>query len=260
MLKLIFLAAVLAIAGCGDETTTITTDTTGNTTIPGSGGNSGDSGGTSASTTVSTGGDVTTGSGGTGGATPCAPTPNEEYAALASFDGADSAGPVAPFPDEVGDGAAAGRIGPIDATVTTWYAVLFEGPSCEIPDPVTYALWTEPLCGLPTMTPPWQTAPLSEFTQDDSGALGTLKLGHTIPAVSIGDDSAFVAIRFDVGTICAVAYDYKGVGDPSRALWFGRVDKDGDGNTDAAHGWAELANPSDPSVGAYLFDMGFEAK
>lgn len=257
MLKLIFLAAVLAIAGCGDETTTITNDTTGNTTIPGSGG----SGGTSVSTTT-TGGASTAGSGGTGtgGAIPCAPTPNAEYPALASYDGADSAGPVAPFPDEVGDGAAAGRIGPIEATVTTWYAVLFEGPGCEIPDPVTFALWTEPLCGLPTLTPPWQTAPLSEFTQDDSGAFGTIKLGHTIPPVSIGGDSAFVAIRFDSGTTCAVAFDYKGAGDPSRALWFGRVDKDGDGNTDAAHGWAELANPSDPSVGAYLFDLGFEAK
>lgn len=258
MLKTIALLIALTLVGCGDSTET---STTGTTTTVGSGGSgsSGGSGGTSASTGGSTTTTTVSGSGGTGGIG-CATTPNEEYPALSSYDGAQSAGPIAPFPDEVGDGAAAGRIGPISASVTTWHAVLFEGPGCEIPDPVTYALWTEPLCGLPTMTPPWVTAPLSEFTQEDSGPFSTIKLGHTIPAVSIGEDSAFVAIRFDVETTCAVVFDYAGVGDPSRALWLGRVDKDGDGNTDVAHGWAELANPSDPSVGAYPFDMGFEAK
>lgn len=233
-------------------------------TVGGIGGTGGGSGGdASASVSVSSAssGGASTGGGGSGGEEGCSSSPGDGYPALLSYDpAAPLGGAVGPYPEETPNGAAAGRFGPTaTGSVSTWVGVVGDTPQCDIPDPVTFALWTEPLCGLPTRTPPWQAAPLSEFTQEPAG-FGAVRLSHALPPVTLGDDSGFSALRLTTPKTCAVAFEYSGEGDASRAIWLGRVDVDGDGLTDAELGWAELANPTDPSVAPFSYDLGFGAQ
>ena len=274
-LKATFFVAMFAapLFGCGNASNGSGDDTTS------SGSGSGGTGGSEMTVTGSSGGSggAATGSGGTASTSststdiepqPCEPTPNAGYpATLAWHPDAEFVGGIAPLQGESPDGAATGRFGPSEGIdeVTEWVGVLrVKAPSYALPDPVTFAVWTEPLCGLPTQEPPWQTAPLSEFAQElyEYG----VKLSHPLAAAVDTSpqgfaESGFSAIKLTSYKVAPVAFEpMVGDGDPMRAMWLGLVDNDGDGAADAALGWATLADPSAPGVLPYPFDIGLGAQ
>lgn len=226
------------LAGCsGAETTSTTTGTGGTTTASASSGGTG--GSTTATTTAATGGGGSGGSCDVPGPAPCGPVDPTGYPdPLLGYDPDEAAlGMLHGFPDEVPGGAAAVWLGPFadDMTVT---GLVFEGLGGG-----DAALWTEALCGLPS--------------KDPSAHVVALAADGTTLAEPFAVTAGQVLVVARVLTTSGVAvrtYDHPG-GNAFRAVWFGRVDNDCDGKTDAKLGWAALGSPTDPTVDPFPFDL-----
>lgn len=205
----------------------------------GSGGQATTGGSTTATTTATTGGGGSGGSCDVPGPAPCGPIDPSGYPdPLLGYDPTETAGTLlTALPDEVPDGAGAVWLGPFaeDLTVT---GIVSEGLG-----EVTVAIWTEPTCGIPSEDPNNHIVALA----DDSV---TLLASYGAPA----GQSLYVARILTSTGLGIRTYQNPGKGSP-RALWWGRTDADCDGMTDAAHGWAPLDTPTDPSVVAFPVDL-----
>lgn len=170
---------------------------------------------------------------------------------------------LGPLPEEVPTGAGAGWLGPFaqEVTATAVIVVVDTMPGfCMLPDPVRVAFWSEDHCGLPADDPNTHAfnTPLADVQQEPLAGTSAVKLTVPLPAnitIPFGQ-SAYAAIIMATSTTCAASFEPQGDSGP-RAIWFGRTDADCDGKTDAALGWAYLDQPTDPSVGAYPYDLGF---
>lgn len=226
------------LAGCsGAETTSTTTGTGGTTTASASSGGTG--GSTTATTTATTGGGGSGGSCDVPGPAPCGPVDPTGYPdPLLGYDPTESPGSLLTgLPGEIPGGAGAVWLGPWSEDVTIT-GVVFEGFGSP-----AFALWTEATCGLPSESP---SAHLVTLADDDT----TLATPLLVPA----GQSLYVARMLFSSGDAVRTYDNPGKGAP-RAMWFGRVDNDCDGETDPQLGWAALDTPTDPSVAPFPVDL-----
>lgn len=255
-------ALLLAASGCGNVDSASSpggaggeaTTSQGGTTVSGLGG----TGGGTASTTA----------GGTGGAecvvpgaSPCGPQDPFGYPdPLASYDPANAfGGYLNPIPgtDEVGLGAGAARLGPWagDRDFVAFSVVL----AAALPDPLRFAAWSEPQCGLPSDLPHdhAQDAALADVQQQDAdGAVRvTVAAQIHVPA----GESLYLALVTTEALVGLRVVEPDGATAP-RALWWGIVDGDCDGEIDPVLGWAYLDSPTAPGVGDYHYDLAFSVQ
>lgn len=236
-----------AASSTTSETTT-TTDTTSTTST------------TMSETTTTTDTTTTTSTFCIGGPKPCeAPVADGYPDPLASFvDGADFVDFIHPIvPDELGQGAAAARLGPWNGNIT-----IAKGWARVVPNlsfPARFAVWTEPQCGLPADPPGFHTVEVNPADVEiEPQPDGSSKMTWTLPdPVTVPEGgSAYVALMLTQGFDGIAAYVPTGPFAP-RSLWYGLADNDCDGKTDAALGWAYLDYPSDPNVAPYHYDEAF---
>lgn len=261
LLRHLTIALALTATACGGAETSAgsgTTTTGGGgtggetTTISGLGG----AGGETASTTSTTTGPCVV-----LGAVECGPEDPTAYP-----DDAKSYAPGAalhtflnPIPGtaEVGQGAAMARLGPWGADGSIVAVSVIVGP--VIADPVKLALWTEPLCGLPQDDPNAHavSVPLADLLQEPFG--NAVKLTWT-PAASFDVPAGTPAYAARILTNAAESVAvFEPVGSfAPRALWFGVVDDDCDGEVDPALGAAYLDTPTAPQVEPFHYDVAFE--
>ena len=256
----IILAFILAaIAGCGSPAPASTGGTGGQTTAATG------AGGTTISGLGGTGGTTSTPTGGTGGAacvipgaSPCGPQDPTAYPDdLASFNAARPfGGYLNPIPGtaEVGAGAGAVRLGPwaTDRDFAGFSVVL----AATLPDPLRFAAWSEPQCGLPADSPHdhAQDVALSDVQQEDID--GAVRVTITAPIHVAKGESAYLAII--TTTFGTALRTVEPTGDLApRAVWWGVVDNDCDGAEDPDLEWAWLDAPTAPGVSEYHYDLAF---
>lgn len=256
---LALMGLVLAM-GCGSVEST---HSAGGTSTGGTGGQNTSGGGTTISGLGGTGG-TTAGTTTTGGAacvipgpSPCGEQPAGYPDPLASYNAAMLfIGALNPIPgtDEAGSGAGAVRLGPwdVDKDFAGFSVIL----SNALPDPVRFAVWSEPQCGLPADKPAdhAQDVPLADVQQVDVDVMS--KITITTPIHVPAGESVYVAL---VTTEFSVALSTvePTLGVAPRAMWFGVVDNDCDGEVDPNLGWAYLDTPTAPAVSPYHYDLAF---
>lgn len=267
--RLAGLLAVLWMMACGTSETSAGG-------AGGAGGTGGGDGGTTVSGLGGTGGIAPDGGGGQagdGGAACKVPRPAEcgpvdpdvvLYDPFLSYDpGSSIFGYVTAIPEtpEVGAAAAGALLGPWSTDQTfAGMTLVMRRIGASLPDPVTLAVWSEPLCGLPTDDPHTHEVdvPLADFTIEDLGA-GFFRLTwmhdepYTVPA------GALVATSLTMTdlNVAIAAFTPPTPGKALFSVWYGIVDNDCDGEVDPDLGWALLAKPTVDGVAPYPYDEPF---
>ncbi len=253
----LFLASLLVLFGCGTPSPVSTGGEGGQTTT-----DTGE-GGTTVSGLGGTGGETATGGAGGApcvipGAVPCGPEDPEAYPdPLVSFNAARPfVGYLNPIPgtDEIGNGAGAVRLGPwdVDKDFAGFSVVL----AATLPDPLRFAVWSEPQCGLPADSPHdhAQDVALADVQQEDVD--GAVRATITTPIHVPAGESLYLAII--TSTFGTAPRTVEPTGDLApRAAWWGVIDNNCDGTEDAGLGWAWLDAPTAPGVSPYHYDLAF---
>ena len=253
------LTLVLAAIGCGSPAPSASTGGTGGQATTGG------AGGTTISGLGGTGGTTSTAAGGTGGvpcvipgAVECGPEDPEAYPdPLASYNAARAfVGYLNPIPGtaEVGAGAGAVRLGPwpTDRDFAGLSVVL----AATLPDPIVFAAWSEPQCGLPADSPHdhAQSVSLADVQQEDVD--GAVRATITTPIHVPAGESFYLAII--TTTFGTAPRSVEPTGDLApRAMWWGVIDNDCNGEADTGLGWAWLDAPTAPGVSEYHYDLAF---
>ena len=248
----------IAAMGCGGESNTSAggaaggqaTTGGGGTTISGLGGTGG-TGGVTAST--SSGGDSCI----IPGAYPCGEQPAGYPDPLASYNAdrpfVSVLNPI-PGTDEIGNGAGAVRLGPwdVDKDFAGFSVVL----TSTLPDPLRFAVWSEPQCGLPSDSPHAheQEVALADVQQADVDAWTRATI--TTPIHVPAGESVYVAVVTTAFSVAPTTVEPT-LDVAPRAMWFGIVDNDCDGEVDPSLGWAYLDTPTAPAVSPYHYDFAF---
>lgn len=259
MKHVLALMGFLAMMGCGGES---------NTSVGGAG-----NGGTGGQATSGGGGTTISGLGGTGGTTgstgtggaeciiPGASLCGEQPAGypdpLSSYNASLSViGALNPIPgtDEVGNGAGAVRLGPwdVDRDFAGFSVVLANAA----PDPLRFSVWSEPQCGLPVDKPGdhAQDVALADVQQADVD--GGTQVTITTPIHVPAGESVYAAVVTTAFTVAPTTMEPT-LDVAPRAMWFGIVDNDCDGEVDPNLGWAYLDTPTAPAVSPYHYDLAF---
>jgi len=259
-LTMILTFILAALTGCGSPAPSASTGGTGDSTATTTGGE----GGTTISGLGGDGGTTATGS--IGGAPPCVipgavdcgpadpdayPDPLASYNASRPF-----VGYLSPIPEtaEVGAGAGAVRLGPwaTDRDFAGFSVVL----AATLPDPLVFAAWSEPQCGLPADSPHdhAQSVALADVQQEDVD--GAVRVTITTPIHVAKGESVYLAII--TTTFGTALRTVEPTGDLApRAAWWGVVDNDCNATADTGLGWAWLDAPTAPGVSEYHYDLAF---
>ena len=167
-------------------------------------------------------------------------------------------GPIHGYPERVPTGAAEVWLGPWD-TDQTFGAIdvfLYTIPGqCEIPTTLKLAAWTEPLCGMPTDDPNLHAVEFPIGDVDVTPVAANITRVRYIPdefEVAAGLP-LYIAQILTTDAVCIAAIDRPGKIAP-RALWWGVVDNDCDGQTDEELGHARLDAPTAPGVSSFPYD------
>jgi len=264
------LLAVVWLMACGGSETS-------STSAGGAGGTGGTGGGGTTITGLGgTGGETTSEMGGTaggGGVTCKVPQPFEcgptdpgtaLYDPLLSYNtGSSIFGYVTAIPGtpEVGAAAAGALLGPWKTDKTfAGMSLVMRRIGASLPDPVTLAVWSEELCGLPVDDPHLHEVdvPLANFTIEDLSA-GFYRLTWMFDEPVTVPAGALVATSLSMVdlTVAIAAYVPAVPGEALFSVWWGIVDNDCDGQVDPDLGWATLTTPTAEDVTPYPYDEAF---
>jgi hypothetical protein len=253
---------VSAFVGCGSVVVSSSSGTGGQTSNEGTGGTT-ISVVTTTSDSTSTTTSTTTGAGGSTceilGAAPCDGTQDLDIYpdSLASYNASQPygffMGPILETP-EVGEGAGVVRLGPF-AEDRDFVGFTVE-MGTTLPDPLRFAAWTEPQCGLPADSPHDHTQDVALADTNQEDLVDSIRVGITTPIHVIAGQSAYLAV---VTTTVSVSFhDVQPTGPMApRAMWWGIVDNDCDGMVDPDLGYAYLDSPTAPGVFVYHRDLPF---
>lgn len=152
------------------------------------------------------------------------------------------------------NGAAAGRVdqntGPVVA-VTVRLSTNFGG---TVPEEVKIAVWQEPVCGLPSQPPPFQTSTDITITPGADYADVRAKL---VSVVTLDPSKGFTWVAFGLTQADTFPLTTTTIAQSSepRFAWFGLVDTECDGTNDDVLGWEDIRTPSATGVAAADADL-----